>query len=100
MQRVDDMDKVSPFSNPILGEQQRNFEVEFKKMVSEVDKLTKEKEANDRDKQLEATAKTDFDIIKEGRNNVSSEEREALRPSYDSLKKFMDRAQSGISFSG
>jgi len=101
MQRVDEMDKAPTFvTNPILGDQQRNFEAEFKKMVTQVDTLTKEKEKNDRDNELDATAKSDFDVIKTLRNTISSEEKAAARPAYGTLEEIFTRTKTGISFSG
>lgn len=89
MKRVDEMDKQPTFSNnPIIGDQQRNFEAELKKVVKQVDVLTKEKEKDDNDNELDAMAKSDFNLIKNLRNNVSDEEKNTVissRFSFDDL---------------
>jgi hypothetical protein len=100
IQRVDDMDKPTFMGSPIIGDHQRNFEAEFKKMVKDVDKLTKEKEDEKKNVVQDAVAASDFNVIKTLRNNVTAEEREAVRPSYNSLHEILRRANPGPSFSG
>lgn len=100
MERVDEMDKPTFMGSPIIGDHQRNFEAEFKKMVSQVDTLTKEREETKKNVVLDAVANSDFSIIKNLRNNVSAEEREAVRPSYTGLNEFLRRANPDPSFSG
>jgi len=73
MHRVDEMDKKSTFISPIFGDLQRNFESDLKKMSTQIDVLTKEKEKNDRNIDLDATAKRDFDVIKALRKQVKTE---------------------------
>jgi len=100
IQRVEELDKPV-FVNPILGDQQRNFETEFKKMVKQVDELTKEKEVNDKNTELDFTAESDFNIIREGRKkNITTEEREAIRPQFDMNSLLSRHNNEGISFSG
>lgn len=100
IQRVDEMDKSTIMGSPIIGDHQRNFEAEFKKMVKDVDKLTKEKEDEKRNILQDAFAASDFNVIKTLRNNVTAEEREAVRPSHNSLHEILRRANTGQSFSG
>jgi hypothetical protein len=92
MQRVDEMDKPTFTSTP--------FEAEFNRMVSQVDKLTKEREENNKNNVLDAVSNSDFNIIKNLRNNVTLEERESVRPSYNTIGDILQRAKTGVSFSG
>jgi hypothetical protein len=86
------MDKPTFTSTP--------FEAEFNRMVSQVDKLTKEREENNKNNVLDAVSNSDFNIIKNLRNNVTLEERESVRPSYNTIGDILQRARTGVSFSG
>ena len=106
MQRVETIDRSSFLSNPILGDQHRNFEQEFKKMVSQVDELTKDKEQKEIDAEQNRVAKSDFNVIKSLRNVSDTERDEFLttkRATFtnalgDRLKSI--RNNDNISFSG